>query len=75
MEVLGDRTDYSQTFADPGGGFEDDESLVPYQVQEPGGSWVPVDTTLSVQPGGAVAPAAITTGLTISDGGRVRCTP
>ncbi len=69
VEVLGDRTDYSQTYAEPGGGFQDTESLVPYQVQQPGGSWVPVDTTLSVLPGGVVAPAAITTGLSVSDGG------
>lgn len=69
VEVLSERTDFSQTFARPGGGFEDDESLVPYQVPAADGSWVPVDTTLSVQPGGVVAPAAITTGLTVSDGG------
>lgn len=69
VEVLGDRTDFSQTYAEPGGGFQDTESLVPYQVQQPDGSWVPVDTTLSALPGGVVAPAAITTGLSISDGG------
>lgn len=69
VEVLGDRTDFSQTYAEPGGGFQDTESLVPYQVPAADGSWVPVDTTLSVQPGGVVAPAAITTGLAVSDGG------
>jgi hypothetical protein len=69
VEVLSDRTDFSQTFAQPGGGFKDTESLVPYQVRAADGSWMPVNTSLSVQPGGVVAPTAITTGLTISDGG------
>jgi len=38
-------------------------------VQRPDGGWVPVDTTLSVQPDGSVAPKAITTGLSLSGGG------
>jgi hypothetical protein len=69
VEIMADRTDWSQTFAEPQGGFEAVESLVPQQVQEPDGSWVPVDTTLSVESGGLVVPAAITTGLTLSNGG------
>lgn len=69
VEVMADRTDWSQTFAEPGGGFEATESLMPRRVREPDGSWVPVDTTLSVQPDGSVSPGAITTGLTLSDGG------
>jgi hypothetical protein len=71
VEVLPDRTDLSQTFAEPQGGFEATDSLVPQQVQQPDGTWVPVDPTLSVQSDGRVAPAAITTGLTLSDGGLV----
>jgi hypothetical protein len=69
VAILPDETDFSQTFAEPDGGFVDSESLVPQRVEEPDGSWVPIDTTLSVQPGGLVAPGAITTGLTLSDGG------
>jgi hypothetical protein len=69
VEVISDRTDWSQTYAEPGGGFEATESLQPQQVQEPDGSWVPVDTTLSAQPDGSVAPGAITTGLSLSGGG------
>src|SRR5258706_10789208 len=68
-EILADRTDFSQTFAEPGGGFETTESLVPQRVQQPDGSWVPVDTALSAQPDGSVAPAAILTGLALSGGG------
>jgi hypothetical protein len=69
VEVLPDRTDFSQTFAQPDGGFVDSESLVPQRVEEADGSWVPVDTTISVQPDGLITPGAITTGLTLSDGG------
>jgi hypothetical protein len=69
VEVLSARTDYSQTFANPNGGFTLDESPVPVRVQQPDGSWVQVDPTLSVQPDGSVRPAAITTGLVLSGGG------
>jgi hypothetical protein len=69
VEVLGDRTDWAQTFAMPGGGFKTVESLVPVRVRRPGGSWGPVDTALSVRPDGSVAPGAITVGLRLSGGG------
>jgi hypothetical protein len=69
VEVLSDRTDYAQTFADPNGGFTLDESVSPVRVQRPDGSWVPVDPTLARQPDGSYAPAAITTGLKLSGGG------
>ncbi|MGE5255695.1 MAG: hypothetical protein ACM3KE_03435, partial [Hyphomicrobiales bacterium] len=51
----------------PGGGFEDVEALVPYQVRR-AGSWVRVDARLSAR-GGVVTPRAITVGLRLSDGG------
>lgn len=69
VEVLSDRTDYAQTFADPDGGFTLDESASPVRVQRPDGSWVPVDPALAQQPDGSYAPAAITTGLRLSGGG------
>src|ERR1700722_19381485 len=43
VEVLSDRTDYAQTFADPNGGFTLAESPSPVRVQQSDGSWVPVD--------------------------------
>ena len=70
VEILADRTDWAQTFAEPGGGFEAQEYLEPQRVREADGSWAAVSTSLSVRPGGVVAPGAITTGLTLSDGGR-----
>jgi hypothetical protein len=69
VEIMADRTDSSQTYAEPGGGFLAQESALPYQVQRPDGSWVQVDTTLSAQPDGSVAPAATVTGLRLSGGG------
>lgn len=70
VEILPDRTDYSQTFAEPGGGMELDESTMPQRVRQPDGSWVPVDTSLSEQGDGTWAPGAITAGaLSISGGG------
>jgi hypothetical protein len=69
VEILGDRTAWSQVFAEPQGGFGADESLVPQRVPEPGGSWVPVNTTLAVTANGLVAPKATLAGLTLSDGG------
>lgn len=69
VEVMADRTDWTQVFAEPTGGFEMVQSLVPVRVQRPDGSWVPVDPTLSARPDGSVAPAAITTGLSLSGGG------
>jgi hypothetical protein len=69
VELLPYRTDWSETFAQPGGGFTTTESLVPVRVQRPDGSWVPVDTTLSARPDGSVAPGAILAGLSLSGGG------
>lgn len=70
VEVMADRTDWTQVFAEPRGGFRMVESLVPVRVRRPDGSWAPVDTTLSVRPDGLVTPGAITTGLSLSNGGK-----
>jgi len=72
VEILADRTDFAQTFAEPSGGYEESESLVPERVQQADGSWVPINTTLSVLSDGQIAPGAITAGLNLSDGGS-RC--
>jgi hypothetical protein len=71
VEVLGDRTDWAQTFAEPGGGFLTQESAVPVRVQRADGSWVAVDTTLSARADGLVVPGAVVPGLVMSGGGRV----
>jgi hypothetical protein len=69
VEIVSARTDSTQTFAEPGGGFQTVESLVPNRVQRHDGSWVPIDTTLSRRSDGSIAPVAITTGVTLSGGG------
>ena len=68
VEILGDRTAWSQVFAEPQGGFGAQESLVPQRVPEPDGSWEPVNTTLAVTGNGLVAPGATLAGLSLSDG-------
>lgn len=69
VEVLADRTDWTQVFAEPAGGFLSQISAAPVRVKEPDGSWDPIDTTLSVLPDGSVAPNAIVPGLVLSGGG------
>jgi hypothetical protein len=56
VEVLADRTESSQTFAQPDGTFTFRQSASPQRVRK-GESWVPVDTTL-VLSGGSVVPKA-----------------
>lgn len=69
VEIMADRTDWTQVFAQPGGGFRMVESLQPVRTQLPDGTWVPVNTALSVRADGSVAPGAITVGLSLSGGG------
>lgn len=69
VEALDQRTEWQQVFALPSGGYEATESLVPVRARRLDGSWVPVDTRLSFQADGSVAPGAIITGLTLSGGG------
>lgn len=68
VEVLADRTDSSQTFAEPNGGFATHESVLPVRTRNAHGQWVAIDPTLT-RSGGAIRPKAITVGLTLSSGG------
>src|SRR5262245_30099773 len=69
VEVLGERTDWAQTFAEPAGGLLFGGAAAPARGQERDGAWVSVVTPLAVLPGGVVAPGAVTAGLTLSGGG------
>jgi hypothetical protein len=69
VEILPDRTDYSQTFADPGGGLTLHEYPAPVFTRQADGSWARIDTNLTRRSDGLWAPGAITTGLTITGGG------
>jgi len=69
VEALSDRTEFSQTFANPSGTMTLEQSPVPVRVHRPDGSWAPVDTTLRVGPDGAVSPAAAVADVSFSSGG------
>ncbi|SDP31903.1 hypothetical protein SAMN05216259_12367, partial [Actinacidiphila guanduensis] len=71
VEVLDDRTDASQTFAEPDGSLSYSVSALPVRVKR-GGSWVPVDATLARTADGSVAPAVTESALTLSGGGGTR---
>ncbi len=69
VEIVADRTDSSQTFAEPNGGYATRESVLPVRTRAADGQWVGIDTTLTRRSDGRIAPVAITTGLTLSPGG------
>ncbi|WP_354642658.1 ricin-type beta-trefoil lectin domain protein [Kitasatospora camelliae] len=59
----------SQTVANPDGTLTTESSPVPERVQNPDGSWRPVDATLRTAADGSVAPAAVPSKLAFSGGG------
>jgi RHS repeat-associated protein len=67
-EILADRTEFSQTFANPGGTFTTVTSVLPRQVKR-GSSWVTADASLVSTADGSWAPRAALGGLTLSGGG------
>ncbi len=69
VEVLGLRSGTKQVFANPDGTLTAAITLQPTRVHRPDGSWVPVDTTLRVQPEGTVAPVAVPVDIAFSGGG------
>jgi hypothetical protein len=69
VEAVADRTEFSQTFANPSGTLTLHESAVPVMARRPEGSWAPVDTTLRTRPDGRVAPAVGVVDVSFSGGG------
>ncbi|MFD9305717.1 LamG domain-containing protein [Streptomyces sp. NPDC060048] len=71
VEVMGERTDSSTTFANPDGkSFRLDTSAVPVRVKAKDGSgWVAPDATLEVRADGTVGPKAAVAGVSFSGGG------
>jgi RHS repeat-associated protein len=67
-EVVADRTDFSQTFANPDGTLTYDASLAPMWVRR-GASWARPDASLVKAADGSWSPAASTAGLTLAGGG------
>ncbi|MBN0048906.1 DNRLRE domain-containing protein [Streptomyces actuosus] len=68
IEVTGERTDSTTTWADPDGTTTVDTYTGPIRVRDEHGTWRPVDTTL-VEGGGVVAPKQAAADVTLSDGG------
>ncbi|MGW2996891.1 LamG domain protein jellyroll fold domain protein, partial [Streptomyces sp. NPDC001193] len=71
VEVVGERTDSSTTFANPDGkSFRLDTSAVPVRVKAKDGSgWVTPDATLELRADGSVGPKAAVAGISFSGGG------
>lgn len=69
VEALRDRTEFSQTFANPSGTLTMDESVTPVRARRADGTWAPVDYTLHARAGGTVAPASSMADVTFSGGG------
>jgi hypothetical protein len=69
VEALSDRTEYSQTFANPSGTLTLNEAVAPVRTRRADGTWVPVDYTLLPRPDGTVRPIASTVDVAFSGGG------
>ncbi|MFC4072460.1 carboxypeptidase regulatory-like domain-containing protein [Actinoplanes subglobosus] len=67
VEILADRTEFSQTFANTDGSRTLEQSVEPQRVRR-GGAWVPVDTSLRRTAAG-VSPKASVLPMTFSGGG------
>ncbi|MFE3071580.1 VCBS repeat-containing protein [Streptomyces sp. NPDC059247] len=68
VEVLADRTETSQLFANPSGSFTREQYALPRWTRQDN-KLVPIDTELSSTPEGRIAPKATTVGLSFSGGG------
>ncbi|MFJ9729320.1 LamG domain-containing protein [Streptomyces sp. NPDC101209] len=70
VEIVGERTPYTTTFANPDGvTFTLKDSSVPVRVKQSDGSWIKPDPTLEVRSDGSVGPKASVAGITFSGGG------
>ncbi|MGW4049313.1 LamG domain-containing protein [Streptomyces sp. NPDC004779] len=70
VEVVGARTEFSTTYANPGGtSFRLEQSVVPVRVRAADGTWVAPDPTLEVRADGSVGPKAAAVAISFSGGG------
>ena len=68
VEVLDDRTDSSQTFANSDGTFSYESYAVPQWIQQDG-SWAALDPTLKTDASGSIVPTLSQSPLVLSSGG------
>lgn len=69
VEEIGERTEYSQTLANPDGTFTLTQSTTPQRIRRGDGSWTPVDPVLERRADGSVGPKAAVVDLSFSGGG------
>ncbi|MBA4861876.1 LamG domain-containing protein, partial [Streptomyces sp. PSKA54] len=69
VEVLYERTEYSQVFAQPDGSFKLTQSTTPQRVKGSDGSWQPVDVTLEKRADGRIAPKGAVVDLSFAGKG------
>jgi RHS repeat-associated protein len=69
VEITGERTERSTTWALPNGTFRTDTTTAPTRVRRSDGSWTPVDYTL-VDTGKGISPKASPVAVTFSPGGK-----
>ncbi|MEU0414369.1 LamG domain-containing protein [Streptomyces griseorubiginosus] len=70
VEVVGQRTEYSTTYANPDGlTFKLVQSAVPVRARLGDGSWVAPDATLERRADGSIGPKAAVLDIALSDGG------
>ncbi|WP_310591866.1 hypothetical protein [Streptomyces canus] len=70
VEVVGQRTEYSTTYANPDGlTFKLVQSAVPVRARLGDGSWAVPDATLVRRADGSIGPKAAVLGIALSDGG------
>ncbi|XVV10844.1 LamG-like jellyroll fold domain-containing protein [Actinoplanes sp. CA-131856] len=68
VEVLSQRTEYTQIFANPEGGLTAESAVMPQRVRREDGSWADVDLTLQAGTDG-LRPRASVADVRFSDGG------
>ncbi|MFG2294991.1 FG-GAP-like repeat-containing protein [Streptomyces sp. NPDC048603] len=69
VEIVSQRTEYEEVWANPDGTFSSEQALVPIRVHR-GGKLVPLDTGLAKQKDGRIATKATRSALTFSGGGK-----
>ncbi|MER5931555.1 FG-GAP-like repeat-containing protein [Streptomyces sp. NPDC002054] len=69
VEIISQRTENEEVWANPDGTFSAEQALVPIRVHR-GGKLVPVDTRLAKQKDGRIAAKATRTALSFSGGGK-----
>ncbi|MCI4043072.1 LamG domain-containing protein [Streptomyces sp. TRM75563] len=69
VEVVGERTEYSSTLANPDGTYSYTQSAVPQRVKGDNGQWHAVDATLEKRADGTVGPKSAVVDLAFSGGG------